>query len=593
MGHALAAAVQHAYPRPAAANQMNPTPEQMAADTERRRRVELYARWLVQGRWVVALVSAVLTTISVWGVGWLPSEVGVLMLATEGGMVAVNAVVLLLLRRGVHRFLLEGQVFADLVAMNVLLHFSGGIENPLYILPLFYIIVAGILLPRRECFVAAGVASVLCLGVAWGEWAGVLEHYELEIVPQGARSVEHASLRLQYVASVTGVLVASLFLTAHFVTWLAARLRANEGQLSQMAARALVEHRRLEQALEMTATGLRVLGQDLSPRWANEQWREWFHQGTGSLPGRDACAEHTLRDGELRSEEIVLLDSETNRERIFKVTTAPIFDENGAVREVVELASEVTEAKDRQEQMMRASRLAVVGELASRVAHEVNNPITIMGGKARLLLSRFGEQLPQKVGSDLGKIVELTDRVAKIAQALLSYSRPSHGRRDPVDVRASLSSALDLIRPRCRDQGVEVQVALDEAVPLVSANSDELGQIFLNLLLNAADAMPAGGTLMVSASEAAASPGVEVRVADTGTGIPAAIAERIFEPFFTTKEAEGTGLGLSICYGLVKSHEGTIEMAQRKSGGGTVFTVWLPVAADAAAQRPKEDVRHG
>ena len=181
------------------------------------------------------------------------------------------------------------------------------------------------------------------------------------------------------------------------------------------------------------------------------------------------------------------------------------------------------------------------------------------------------------------------------AQALLSYSRPSHGKRTVIDARAAIYSALDLVRPRCQELGIRIETDLGVDATRVEANSDELGQVFLNLVLNAVDAMPAGGTLAVAVSDEAEDgrSGLTVRIEDSGVGIPPAIADRVFEPFFTTKEAErGTGLGLSICYGLVKSHRGTIRV-DRRLGGGSIFNVWLPAVVDNVPPATRERSPNG
>jgi signal transduction histidine kinase len=231
-----------------------------------------------------------------------------------------------------------------------------------------------------------------------------------------------------------------------------------------------------------------------------------------------------------------------------------------------------------------------VGELAGQVAHEVNNPIAILGAKARLLLREGREPLPPHAAAELAKIVGLSDRVARIAQGLLSYCRPSPGARALVDVRLPMRSALAFVEGRARSAGVEISEALPETLPPVRANAGELDQVFLNLLLNALDAMPSGGRLEVRAGTALrvgdATSWVEVEVTDTGHGIPAELRERVFEPFLTTKpDGVGSGLGLSICLGLVRSHGGEISI-ESEPGRPTRALVRLPAAAGSAGDPP-------
>ena len=266
----------------------------------------------------------------------------------------------------------------------------------------------------------------------------------------------------------------------------------------------------------------------------------------------------------------------------FQLTTAPLHDSQGKVAQVVELAQDITEQKRTQTQMMRAEQLAAIGELAGQVAHEVNNPIAIISAKTRLLLSDHRSEMSDDIASEIEKITDLSDRVARIAQGLLSYCRPSGAVRTQMDIRNSIRKALALIEQRAKQTGIEITEDLSNEVPMVEANPQEMEQVFLNLLLNALDAMHQGGRLTLSArqeNEAAddANSWITVTVQDTGCGIPEEQRELIFQPFYTTKEqGRGTGLGLSICHGLIQSHGGTIDV-ESQPGEGTSFIVRLPV----------------
>ena len=267
----------------------------------------------------------------------------------------------------------------------------------------------------------------------------------------------------------------------------------------------------------------------------------------------------------------------------FQLTAAPLPDRDGNITLVVEMAQDITHQKQAQAQMLRAGKLAAVGELAGQVAHEVNNPIAIISAKARLLLSDTSQPIPQKVRQELEKMIALSDRVAKIAQGLLSYCRPSVASRAQMDLRDPIRQALTLVVQSAATRGIEIQDKLPSTPLRVNANTDEMQQVFLNLLLNALDAMPRGGRLTVTASHEAGTlsdgrPCLLASVMDDGVGIEAAVCERVFEPFFTTKgPGKGTGLGLSICQGLIRSHGGEIELASR-SGQGTRVSIRLPLA---------------
>jgi signal transduction histidine kinase len=478
------------------------------------------------------------------------------------------------------RYLLHVQVFGDLVILVILLHYSGGIENPLSLIMLFHVIIGGIVLSRLQCFLVAAVGTLLFGLLALAEWAQVIEHYTLQIFPHFNEEghIQHAAHESPYVGSRVGLQAVILFVTAYFVSTLVDRLRHDERQLEAMANRALADGQLLERSLETTGAALRVIDRNLKPRWSNSRWQAWLGSA-GAMDGVGSAAQQTLRDGVTRTVE---LGVGASKDRVFQVTSAPLRDADGRVHQIVQLAQDVTDRRRNQTRLIRAGQLAAVGELAGQIAHEVNNPIAIISAKARLLLSDRRPAMSDDIAEDLDKIIHLADRVAGIAQGLLSYCRPSGAAREPLDLRAPIRSALAMARTRAKMAGTRVIEHLPDGLPPVRANVQELEQVFLNLFLNALDAMPRGGRLTVGIEpEPILLPddkaALLVTVEDTGEGIPETVRERIFEPFFTTKgPGRGTGLGLSICQGLIRSHGGRIGLDHRV-GPGTRFSVALPI----------------
>jgi signal transduction histidine kinase len=560
-----------------------------------RKRLLFCLRWFVQMRWIATFVATVVILLTILAAEMLPSEALIPLLGVVGGLAVFNTFLWVRVRSGVvGRMSLETQVYVDLAGLHVMLHFSGGIENPMYILALFHVIIGGIVLGKAQCFAVATAASVFLSLLAFGEWSHVLDHYTLGLVPHGHHGDVHASHSAAYVACVVGIFSGTLFLTAYFVTRLSGQLREDEQRMEAWATQSFVERKLLEQALTTTSTAVRVMDADLRERWSNQNWRDWFGVSGDANEGTPSPAREVLTDGEARSAEIEWSTPDQEKTRYFRVVTAPIVQADGSIRDIVDLAQDITHQKEEQARMMRASQLATIGELASHVAHEVNNPIAVMIAKAHLLLSNYGSELPEKVRVDLSKIIDLSERVARISQGLLSYSRPSTGVRSPTDIRVPITEALELVRQRVGDCAVAIRADLDADTPLVEANPQELGQVFMNLFLNAVHAMPDGGDLVITMKRAegegrSGQLGVAVEIEDTGVGIPVENRERVFEPFFTTKdEGSGTGLGLSICYGLVDSHGGYIDV-KSEIGRGTRFTVWLP----PAPVRPSAPVRMG
>ena len=574
--------------------------ERVSAGDASGERIRLYAQWFIAMRWIAFVVTGVLIYISIPVLGLLPRESLVPLVSLAVVMAASNLFYVHTLRRrwNAQRLLLV-QAYVDLLLLTVLLHYSGGIENPLSGLMLFHVIIGGILLAHRECYRIAAVGSLLYGTLALAEASGWIPHYGLEMISHRSIFGQSTPVALHLPYAVTLVLLHSviLFLTAYFVSTLAERLRKNEEALTCMAKRTEEDRSLLVQALETTNTGLRVLTTDLKPAWTNGRWQEWFGLSNDCcemFPEAEGCpAADCLEKGSIHVMEMQQRTEEDGKERVrhFHVTSAPIRDSRGGVIRVVQLVQDITDRKEANDRMMRAGQMAAVGELAGQVAHEVNNPIAIISAKARLLLSNRRGEMSDKIASDLEKITGLTQRVARIAQGLLSYCRPSPASRHRIDICQPIRGSLAMVEERTASMGIEIVDALPREGLFVTANGSEIEQVFLNLFLNAIQAMSErGGKLRISAgvrnlmdSEAeAVRPFAEVAVDDSGPGVDASLRERIFEPFFTTKaEVQGTGLGLSICQGLIRSHGGAIRIENAPLGGAR-FLVRLPLAEKKA-----------
>jgi signal transduction histidine kinase len=234
--------------------------------------------------------------------------------------------------------------------------------------------------------------------------------------------------------------------------------------------------------------------------------------------------------------------------------------------------------------LLRSERLATVGRLAAGVAHEVGNPLGAIGGYAELARGRLASAHGDAEVLDwLERIAVETVRIDRIVQELLEYARPAVPRLMPVPLADSVDGALRLakVQPRFRD--VDVSLELPGDLPPALADAGQLGQVLLNLFLNAGDAMGGRGPLRVAAR--AADDEIAIEVADGGPGIRDEDLPKIFDPFFTTKApGAGSGLGLSICHAIVESFGGRIEAANRR-GGGAVFTIRLRGAAEPGGRR--------
>jgi signal transduction histidine kinase len=233
--------------------------------------------------------------------------------------------------------------------------------------------------------------------------------------------------------------------------------------------------------------------------------------------------------------------------------------------------------EEAQRQIIQTEKLSSLGTLVAGVAHEINNPIGIIANRVEVLRLEHEEQgLDETLREDLEVIHRQARRVSEITQALLTFARQSSSEQSPLDLNAVVRSALLLWQPQV-GQRVRVETALAARLASIMGNFTQLQQVVINLLSNALDATPAGGTIAVhTRSEGDPPSAVVLEVSDTGIGIAAEDLSKVFDPFFTTKPpGKGTGLGLSVCLGIVQDHRGAITV-QSRDGRGSTFIVTLP-----------------
>ncbi len=399
-------------------------------ETVRRRAV-----WFIHMRWIALLVAVSAVLIACFLTSLLPRENLVPLIICLFILFALNIFYAFRVSRtsNPYRFLIL-QAAADLILLTLLLHYSGGIENPLYLAYLFHVIIGGIVLSRRDAILVTGSAAILFVGMAAFHGTG-------------------ASFDPLFAAGRVLPFLAALGFTAYFTILLSDQIRRGQSGLIQ------------------------------------------------------------------------------------------------------------------------AGKLAAIGELAGRIAHEINNPIGIISARAKLLLE--DESLSPKTRAMLEKIDQQSQRIAELVQGLLTFSRPSLGAKGPLNLGWVVDRTLDLVLPEVEGAGVRIEKRLAVTAP-IRGNANEMQQILLNLIKNAVDGMPGGGLLKIETREDGDG-FVELAVADTGEGIPRDVMPQIFDPFFTTKEeGKGTGLGLSITHGLVRSHDGRIEV-ESEEGIGTVVKIRFPV----------------
>ncbi len=293
-----------------------------------------------------------------------------------------------------------------------------------------------------------------------------------------------------------------------------------------------------------------------------------------------------MREAVATRESVTRIIEEPSLGRTLRISADPIVGDGGEILAVVHGVRDITEQERLQEQVSQKEKLTALGEMAGGVAHDFNNFLTVILGNTQLLLSGAN------AGADDRELLRTIERVANDAAETVrriqefTRVRTSH-HFTAVDINEVVRNSIEVARPRWKGEAdarsAPVELGLDIAdVPLVKGNEAELGEVFVNLLLNAADALAGGGEISITTRTSGGR--VEVLVADNGRGMNDDVRRRIFEPFFTTKGAAGSGLGLSVAYGIVNRHHGEISVESSR-GIGTVFMVRLPALAAGSEER--------
>lgn len=305
----------------------------------------------------------------------------------------------------------------------------------------------------------------------------------------------------------------------------------------------------------------------------------------------DPTGEKEKRVGRILKGEALLFETEHYRRdgsKILLEVSSKSIDIGGELY-IQSFHRDTSEKKRLQEQLFQSQKMESIGILVGGIAHDFNNILTAILGHAELL-NEYGELDP--TGKQRVKIIETSARKAgQMISKLLSFSRKSKMETVPVSLNNVIRDTVDLLERMLSKKNIEIKFEAYPDLPLIDGDSSQMEQVIMNLVINASDVMPTGGSITIATSAAdlqnnvafvhpLLAPGkyVVLKISDTGTGIPAEISSKIFDPFFTTKETgKGTGLGLSMVYGIVKEHKGVINV-DSQLGKGTTFEIYLPAS---------------
>lgn len=362
------------------------------------------------------------------------------------------------------------------------------------------------------------------------------------------------------------------------------RVQKQFDELSALFRRVERAKQEWERTIDAIDEGIALVDNNCRIVRANRTLAKWQNQGLTELNGKYCyevihhsacppaeCPHAQLVAGGTGPQESDIQDPTSGT--IYHLTSFPLQDKSGESIGTVNVLKDVTLEKRLQAQMIQSEKLAAMGRLAASLAHEINNPLQAIQGSLDLARSNAGN--PDKQQRFLRMAQEEFNRLTNIVQHMLDFFRPSKGTQSLLDIRVVVDNALSLSTKRLQHAKVAIRVEWETEIPQINGVSNQLQQVFLNLILNAVEAMPEGGEIVIRGrAESEPASGIRISISDTGCGIVLDELPRIFEPFYTTKP-NGTGLGLAVCHNIIANHGGQIT-AESTLGYGSTFTLWLP-----------------
>jgi len=490
------------------------------------------------------------------------------------------------------------QIEADLLILTTLLHFSGGITNPFILFYVFHIILATIVLPRTLSF-SVGISTIAMFGVMM---VGELESWRwLEHTPLLFSSINSLWSNPVYVFGTFVAFVAMIVLTQYLTRTVIARMTAKEVEAAQ-------NHDVIQAIINAMTEGLLFITRQGNIAICNPAAQGWA-EDTGMVNNEDPLSRFPAiltdhiqdllkSDGSAAVGKTIKLYLGKPQNRYVEAKSCPVVGNDGARLGYVIVGQDLTEHKKLERnllehaeeiieinEMLKRSRIELtqrekmvaIGQMATGIAHEIGNPLASLSSVVQYLRRKPASAEQDQHLAVIGTQVE---RISTILKRMLNLSRPVASEYKWTDVTTVIDSTLALIKFDKRAQSVCVNHSPNDQLPMVWLNPQHLEQVFLNIFINALDAMAAKKideqhTLTVISEYKDEM--IEVRTTDTGIGMSPEVCKRAFESFFTTKEiGKGTGLGLFITYNLITEIDGTIDLVS-ESGKGTTIIIRLPV----------------
>jgi two-component system sensor histidine kinase PilS (NtrC family) len=470
------------------------------------------------------------------------------------------------------------QIIWDLLLVTLLILLTGGINSPYSFLYILSIINASVLLARREAIYTASLCAILYGAILDFQFYGKLGYFGLSPLPAQMYGSN-------YVLYTIFINIFAYYMTAFLTGYLAERARISETALHEKE----IDYEELERLnssiVSNLDSGLLTLNIEgrvrVFNRYASELTGMTLEEAYGRsltdiIPGLSPpeSEQSFVERGEMEYQ------GPLGNKMILEFKTVPLFDRDVNRAGVIVALQDITKFKKMEAQLKKADRLAAIGELSARIAHEIRNPLASISGSVQLIAQ--GKRVDVNDRKLLEIVLRETDRLNELIRDFLAYARPTPPLKMPILLKQFLSdlAALLLTDPRFGNVVISNDYHNDLTI---SADCDQFQQVFWNLLVNAAEAMPSGGSIRIGAEVLSnedmgtyLGDVVKITVSDDGKGMDRKDMTKVFEPFFTTKPG-GTGLGLATVYRIVEAHAGIIQV-DSINGNGTTFTIYLPAS---------------
>ena len=467
------------------------------------------------------------------------------------------------------------QIIWDLLFVTALLLVTGGIASPFSFLYLLTVINASVLLSRREAIYTASLCGILYGALLDFQFYGLL-------APLGLSQAQADQYGAGYIFYTIFVNLAGYYLAAFLTGYLAERALRSERALEEKA----VDFDELTRLHSAIVTSMNSGLMTLDPDRRIKVFNAYAEQLTGLTQTEvyDRRLEVVLPEflpvaGALYVRSEIALSSGRTSPRILGCAATTLSDREGRDSGIIINFQDVTELKQMEAELKRADRLAAVGELSARIAHEIRNPLASISGSVQLIAQDRAIRGEERQLLDI--VIKETERLNGLISEFLAYARPHPPQRVPVRLCRMIDDLRILMRSDRRFERIAIRQEFADSM-MVQVDIDQFAQVLWNILANAADAMPDGGEITVGmerltgeGEERVGASWDEIAISDTGRGMSTHELSSIFEPFFTTKRG-GTGLGLATVYRIVEGHGGHVRV-ESTPGRGTRFLIYLPV----------------